>query len=559
MGFWTKVKKELVANEIIDPKELHRQLSDSDSSKSLVQENEKTDGINVNTEPIEIGDTPYIDLSIPPEVIAEREKSRLFRIKRFFWDGADKHPKEQAYLMKLDFFLISSSMLGYFIKNLNQSNISTAYVNGMADLLPNNQYQKMVTLFTVGYILGQIPGNLLLHRVLARYFLGGLELSWSILTILMIIPNSVNGWYPLRFFIGLLEAAYFPSMEYLLGSNYAGPELSTRACYFAIASGIASLISGPLQEGILRGFKDSKMEPFKWLFVFDGVISFPIAIYTMFVDPNTPSTTDAFYFNAQDKLVGLERRRRIKAQLRSREKYTWPKIKSFFNTWHIYVFPLLFLAYNNSCAANSQPTFTTWMKTDLNLSSYRYNTYPSLLIGIGMILTLVFAYYNNYVGGRQNHVFVLLFFIPVIIGCASLAHWNIPIGWHWLCYFIVGAPTMWGQPMIFSWINRLLFENDMKRNFVVVITNNLAYVTGAWVPLLVWNTNDAPQYHIGFSYTATLSSFGLIMTIIATYLTLRDQKQGNVKDGNEQVEQSSDVESQDSITDVQHSIKEGKS
>lgn len=76
-----------------------------------------------------------------------------------------------------------------------------------------------------------------------------------------------------------------------------------------------------------------------------------------------------------------------------------------------------------------------------------------------------------------------------------------------------------GTASDFSWVNRLLFEDDMKRNFVVVCTNTLAYVTGAFVPIFVWNTNDSPRYFIGFTYTACLSAFGLVMTGIAVHLS----------------------------------------
>lgn len=258
------------------------------------------------------------------------------------------------------------------------------------------------------------------------------------------------------------------------------------------------------------------------MFIFDAVISFPIGIYTMFVDPNTPSTTTAWYWNKDDVLIALERRRRIGAQLNTRERYSLKKIKSFFNTWHIWVFPLVFLAYNNSCAAISQPTFTTWMKLDLKVSSYVYNNYPAILSGVGIAVTIFISYYADYIGGEKNHRFVAAFFICLIIGCSSLSYWDIPVNYHWLCYFLIGVPTSWGQPQIFSWVNRLLFEDDMKRNFVVVVTNTLAYVTGAWVPILVWNTKNQPRYFVGFTYTAVLSSFGLVMTGVAFYFTRRD-------------------------------------
>lgn len=521
MGFWAKVKTQIEGPEIVETsrKEAAGTLSETDSTQK--------EAFDVYQEEVTSIDEPYIDIEVKltPKEIARRQTVG-FKIQQFLWDGADKHPLEQKYLAKLDFFLLSSSMLGYFIKNLNQSNVATAYVNGMNEYydMNANQYNYLVTLWTVGYIIGQIPSNLILHRISARYYLGGLEILWAILTLLMITCKDLKSMYALRFFLGLVEAGFFPGMEYLVGSNYSAAEMTTRSSYFAIAGNASGLISGPLQYLLLKRFKNSSMPPFKWLFVFDAVISFPIAIYTMCVDPNTPSTTDAFYFTSQDRLVGLERRRRLGAQLNTRKKYTWTKIKSFFTTWHIYVFPLLFLAYNNSCSAIGQPTFTTWMKLDLKLSAYDYNTYPSILTGTAMAVTMVLAYSHNYLGGNKNHYYVIGYFVPLIIGCALLAHWHIPIGLHWFCYWLVGVPPSFGQPFIFSWVNRLLFEDDMKRNFLVVSTNVLAYVTGAWVPIFVWNTGDKPRYFIGFTYTAVLSSFGLIMTLLAWYFTVRDEK-----------------------------------
>ncbi|KAK6453654.1 putative pantothenate transporter [Scheffersomyces xylosifermentans] len=541
MGFRESLAKTLLAEEAVAVT-ARRQ---GNIEREVVDE--KTGEITVVTEALISSDEPYIDLSLhlTPEEIHYRETSLWFQVKRFFWDGTGKHPKEQKYLSKLDFFVLTSSCLGYFIKNLNQSNISTAYVNGMDEYytMDSNQYNYLTTLFTVGYIIGQIPSNLVLHRISARFYLGTLQILWAILTVLMITcgKDNIRGLYAIRFILGFVESGYFPALEYLLGSNFSAAELSKRSAFFAISGGLSGIISGPLQQAIIKRFGHSSLPPFKWLFVFDAVISFPIGIYTMFSDPNTPSTTDVWYFTEEDKLVGLERRRRDHAELNTRTPYTWTKIKSFFNTWHIYVFPVLFLCYNNTGAAIGQPTFTTWMKISLQLPSHDYNTWPSILSAVGIGITIIFAYTNDFLGGKKNFFFVSLYFICLLIGCALLAHWDIPRGLHWFCYFLIGVPTSWGQPFIFSWVNRLLFKNDMKRNFVVVCTNTLAYVTGAWVPIFVWNTKDKPVYFIGYTYTACLSALGLILTCIAYYFTKRDEK----------LEQLLDEESSSSL-DIQH-------
>lgn len=469
---------------------------------------------------------PYIDIAVAltPEEL-QRRKHWWYKTKVALWDSFDKHPKERSFLLKLDWFLLSSSCAGYFIKNLNQSNIGTAYVNGMKEHyhMAGNDYNLMITLWTVGYIIGQIPSNLILHRISARYYLAGLEFSWAFLTLLLITPKSLHGMYALRFLIGFLESGFFPGMEYLIGSWYSKKELTKRSTLFACSGTAAGLVSGPLQQRILKAeWAKHHLQPFQWMFVMDAVITIPVAFYTLLTDPNTPSTTTSWYFSEEDKLVALERRRRIGAQLNTREKYTWPKIKSFFNTWHIFVFPVLFLTFNNAYQPLTSQAFQLWMKLELKLSSFHYNTYPTIISGAGIGAAVILAYFNDWSKGRYNVLFLLLMYTIVGFGCAILVVWDVPRALHWFAYFAIGVPLAWGQPMIFSWINGMLAEDDMKRNFVVVVTNTLAYVTGAWVPMLTFNQNEAPRFKKGFSYTLFLSAFGFVLTGVVFYLARRD-------------------------------------
>lgn len=471
---------------------------------------------------------PYIDLTVVlDDAEIARRNTWWFKTGLFFCDHLDKHPLERKFLVKLDFFLMSSAMLGYFVKYINQSNVNTAYVNGMKEhyQMNGNQFTYLGTMFTVGYILGQIPSNLVLHRISARYYLAGLEFIWSILTVLLITPKTIKGLYGLRFITGLLESGYFPGLEYLIGSWYSRKELSKRSTLFACAGSAASLISPLIQQRILKSsWAHHKLEPFQWMFVIDFCISFPVAFYTLFSDPNTPSTTTSWYFNETDKKVALERRRRIGAQLNTREPYTWAKIKTFFNTWHIFVFPVLFLAFNNAYQPINSQAIQLWIKNDLKLSSFYYNTYPTGITGGGIGYAVIVAYVNDFFKGRLTYPLILFMFVSVTFSMAVLSVWNIPNGLHWFAYFLHGIVLASGQPLIFSWLNRLLASDDMKRNFLVVCTNTLAYVTGAWVPILTFNQVDQPRFFVGFTYTACLGALGIVMATITLYFSLRDEK-----------------------------------
>jgi ACS family pantothenate transporter-like MFS transporter len=66
---------------------------------------------------------------------------------------------------------------------------------------------------------------------------------------------------------------------------------------------------------------------------------------------------------------------------------------------------------------------------------------------------------------------------------------------------------------IFSWAHEICTHDNEERAIVVATMNEMAYVLQAWLPLLVWQQVDAPQYRKGF-ITVTFLSAALIVTAI---------------------------------------------
>lgn len=79
--------------------------------------------------------------------------------RSYVWDTFDKSPEERRFLFKLDAVILTFASLGYFIKYLDQVNVSSAFVSGMKEDLGlyGNQLNYMVTCWTVGYVIGEIP------------------------------------------------------------------------------------------------------------------------------------------------------------------------------------------------------------------------------------------------------------------------------------------------------------------------------------------------------------------------------------------------------------------
>lgn len=80
-----------------------------------------------------------------------------------------------------------------------------------------NELVTAVSIWTVGYVIGQIPSNLLLTRVSPRYVIPSLEFAWGLATLASYGVKSYKALYALRFLVGLFESGFYPGIHYLLG------------------------------------------------------------------------------------------------------------------------------------------------------------------------------------------------------------------------------------------------------------------------------------------------------------------------------------------------------
>lgn len=97
------------------------------------------------------------------------------------------------------------------------------------------------------------------------------------------------------------------------------------------------MFSGYLQAGLYSSMNGHLgLAGWRWLFIMDGVISIPIAIWGFFGIPDLPHTTRACYLNADDRAYGIERIERLGRQ--APVKLTWKIVKKVYIDWKIWVF-----------------------------------------------------------------------------------------------------------------------------------------------------------------------------------------------------------------------------
>ncbi|EGR44881.1 uncharacterized protein TRIREDRAFT_69563 [Trichoderma reesei QM6a] len=439
----------------------------------------------------------------------------------YIWDTLDKSPEERRFLFKLDAVLLTFASLGYFIKYLDQVNINNAFVSGMKEDLNlfGNQLNYMQTCWTVGYVIGQIPSNVLLTRIRPSIWIPSCEATWAVLTILMVKCNNAQQIYVLRFFIGLAESTFYPGMQYIIGSWYRKDELAKRSCIFHTSGAIGSMFSGYLMAAVYHlGGRDG-FKGWQWLFIINTVISLPIALAGYFMIPDVPEITRAWYFTKED--IALSQMRMELEGRANRAPFTKAKLKKIFSSWHIYLLSLLYIFFNNGNGAASQPAFSLWLKQQ-GYSVTDINTHPTITIAITVITTLAYAWTSDSIFRGERWPPIVFAGIISIIVNVSLTVWNIPLGWKWACFFLAGFGGG-VSGLTFAWAHEICSDDNEERAVVTGSMNQMAYVIQAWLPLLIWQQVEAPEYPKGYPTSIGIAVGMIIMCFWIKYAHRREK------------------------------------
>jgi MFS family permease len=114
-----------------------------------------------------------------------------------------------------------------------------------------------LTIYFVGYVLVEIPCNIILKITSPRFWLPTITLAWGVVCTLMGLTQSFTGFLVVRFFLGVTEAGFFPGAAFYLSMWYQRNEQHYR---------IALLVSAVTLAGAFGGFfvSDPLVPCLKW-------------------------------------------------------------------------------------------------------------------------------------------------------------------------------------------------------------------------------------------------------------------------------------------------------
>ncbi|EJD00933.1 MFS general substrate transporter [Fomitiporia mediterranea MF3/22] len=436
----------------------------------------------------------------------------LHRVRHFVWGEIPATKEERNLLFKIDWFILSYCCLMYFTNYLDRSNVANAYVSGMKEELNmhGTDYNKINTFFTCGYIVGMIPNNLMLQVVQPRIWFPVMQIVWGVLTFCSSAVSTVQQIWAIRFLQGIAESSTFVGTHYVLGSWYKPAELGKRSGIFTSSGLVGTLFSGVLQAAVYKNLNGhAGRSGWRWLFIIDGVITLPIALYGFMVFPNVPATTDVFYISERERRLASSRLENTSdAEINidtSKGKLSWDLARRVLGRWRWYGCSLLFAISGETESFGSNNLMGQWLKAIGGYSVAQIDYYPSGQTAFAIASTLVCATWTDYT--RKRWPVLVYMSIACIVSSILILVWSTPIAAKFFAYYLSGASYA-GQATTFAWANQICADDHQERAVVLASMNMWNNVINAWWPLLFYAASDAPRFKKGM--------IAMICTCIAT-------------------------------------------
>ncbi|KAM5432485.1 hypothetical protein McanMca71_004359 [Microsporum canis] len=426
-------------------------------------------------------------------------------------------PEEIRLVRKLDWRIMPMLTFMYFLNYIDRNTLAQARLNNLEKELGmhGTQFNTTISILFVGYVLTQVPSNMLITRVPPSIYMSAWMLVWSVVSACTALVQSYAGMVVCRFLLGITEAPFYPGATYILSIFYTRREVAARIAMLYAAQILATGFAGLIAAGVFSGLDQVReLSGWRWLFIIEGSVSAAVAIAGFWLLPNTPLTTR--WLKSKERELAHDRIQRDKMGLPEKAS-TMEGLKQAVRDPRTWIFCLMQNFHLSACGFNS--FFPTVVKT-LGFSTtvtLVLTCPPFLFAGAAGIL---FGYTSGRFHERTWHITAGL--TTAIIGFVIAASTLNTAGRYVACFiFPIGAYSV--NSVIIGWASSTLSQTREKQAVVLAMTNvggQIGYIYGAYV----WPDSDSPRYGIGFGASAGFALCSILCAWWMRYLLKKENK-----------------------------------
>ncbi|WWC72678.1 uncharacterized protein I206_106642 [Kwoniella pini CBS 10737] len=374
--------------------------------------------------------------------------------------------------------------------------------------LTDTEFQTLLSILYVGYILFQVPSNMLLNRIgRPSLYLPAAMVIWGMISVLTGITKNFVSALLTRFFLGIIEAAFLPGALFILSKWYRKDELSLRYTILYCGNLISNAFGSLIAAGVLANM-DGKLghAAWRWLFYIEGALTMFFALVAIPMLPDFPHNTKRGFTEEERQVAQLRMLEDVgELDQDSREEKWYTGFVLAMSDWKIYILMLSLTACVTGLSFNIY--FPTLTKT------LGYGTTETLLLAAPpWVFACLLALLNSWHSDRTQEKFwhstwpLLMGIMGFIISMATKP--TNKAARYVALFFQAGSYA--GYIIMYTWMSSSFPRPPAKRAVALAFMNALSQ-TGNIAGSYVWPAKYGPTY---------VKSYGVVLAMFVTTILL---------------------------------------
>ncbi|KAK6216341.1 hypothetical protein LQW54_003544 [Pestalotiopsis sp. IQ-011] len=451
---------------------------------------------------------------------------------------------ERKLRMKIDLYVIPTVALLYLFCFIDRANIGNAKLAGLETELGMTgtyDYNKLLSIFYVSYILFEVPCNLGTKWLGPGWAIPIMSLCFGIASLGTAFVTTLPQACGVRFLLGVFESGMMPGISYYLSRWYRRSELAFRLSLFIVMSPLAGAFGGLLASGILSLPGFGTLHKWRMIFAIEGIITIGLSLISFLTLTDRPATARWLTQEEKDLAVARVKSERV-GQTSVLDKFS--KRKLWLGFWNPGVLSTAFVFMLNNITvqglafflptivASIYPTYTTIQK--------QLYTVPPYIVGAFFTLLLPALSWRT---DKRQHF--MIFAAPlVMIGYAMFLGSTNPTVRYAATFFLTSSTFAIGPLANAQVAANVISDTARSMSLATNMTfGNIGGLVATW-SYIAW---DAPNYHIGNGLNLAAASTILISSTLTLLWMERDNKKRDQRD----VDQALDGLAPEQIEDLE--------
>lgn len=415
-------------------------------------------------------------------------------------------PINEAQLYrKLAWRLLPPLYIIYVLAYLDRLCVSFAQLQ-MKDALQfsDTVYGFGAGIFFIGYMLFEIPSNLILEKVGARLWLTRIMVTWGLICCAMVLIETPQQFYILRFLLGVAEAGSFPGIILYFSYWFPAPVRAKYGALLITATAASGVIGAPL-AGLLLGMDGHwGLQGWQWLFLAEGAPSvlFGCGLYFWLIDRPAKAR-----WLSQEEKNWLEQK--LAADPRSATHAHAADLWQALKHPQVWLLGCIYFA-----VVVNYYSISLWLPQLLKTWSGLDNAHTALLTGlpylVAVIAMVVVGAHSDKTGERRWHIAACAW-----IGAATFA----------LCPYLappwsivaitIAAAAIWSILGPFWTLPHALLSDGPAKASGLALINSIGNLGGFTGPYLIaWLKTLTGDFKLALPLLAAFMALGIILVFV---------------------------------------------